>query len=547
MQPVAPVGRWGTHDHGLDPRTRAFAQAQLGPAAPAPPPGSVPITPSRLGAAASLVPGIRIEIDDDIRARSSRGMSYADLLAWRRTDGEPQRAVDAVAFPTDHEQALAVVQACAREGVVVVPVGGGTSVTGAIDAGRIDDSTSASDRRAVLAVSTAAMRALLDLDTESGIATVQAGITGPELEAALDGFTLGHFPQSWERASIGGYIAARSSGQSSGGYGRIEDMLVGAELATPIGSWKVGGYPMASSGPDLRHLVLGSEGSLGVITTAQLRVRPASSVREYAAAIVPSGSAGGFGSGIDIARVLARSPLRPSVLRVSDPAETEALLTMSAPGGVAGKAFDAYLRVRRARPGSLIILGWEGDDGSMFATARADARGAVADAGGVWLGAGPGRSWARGRFNGAYLRDDLMDAGYLVETFETVTRWSDLAPLHARVSRTAREQLGANSYVMAHISHTYDTGASVYFTVLAGGWSDPQRDIARWQECKRAITQAIVDAGGALSHHHGIGRDHAPWLPGQLGPVGLEVLRGIKASVDPSGVMNPGVLIGEGQ
>lgn len=539
MDAQAPVGRWGVDAGELDERTRAFVVQRLGAPQIAPPAQMPAIAPARVpGAAwADIAPGVVIETDDATRARHSRGMSYLDLLTWRMGSGAFS-AVDAVAFPHNHNDVLALVQGCSREGVVVVPVGGGTSVTGGIT--HNDDT---SDARPVLAVSMAQMSALEDFDTESGIATVQAGITGPQLEQALDGYTLGHFPQSWERASIGGYIAARSSGQSSGGYGRIEDMLVAATLATPIGTWQVGGYPAASTGPDMRHVVLGSEGTLGVITSAQVRVRPAPTVREYAAAVLPLGSADdGFLPAMHLARTLTRSPLRPTIMRVSDAAETQALLTMSTPTGIAGTLFSTYLRARRALPGALVIFGWEGTDASVVASARAFARSVMGDAGGVWLGAGPGRSWERGRFHGPHLRDALMDAGYLVETFETVARWSVLPHLHARLTEAAREALGEHSYVMAHISHTYETGASVYFTVLAGGWADPQTAASNWHQAKTAITAVLVDAGGALSHHHGIGRDHAPWLAEYLGPVGTVALRALQASIDPHQVMNPGVL-----
>jgi len=539
-----PVGRWGSDELGLDPRTRAFALAHLGPASPAPAPRPRTPRPTRVGADRwqALFPGIDIRLDDETRLRHSRGMSYLDLLFWRTAAGNGGvPAVDAVAFPADHEQALTLVQTCSREGIACVPVGGGTSVTGGITLAG-EESTDA-HQTPVLAISLTRMDALVAFDAESAIATVQAGMTGPALEAALDGYTLGHFPQSWERASIGGFIAARSSGQSSGGYGRIEDMLIGAELATPVGSWRVGGYPAASRGPDLRQLVLGSEGTLGIITSAEVRVRPAPSIREYAAALVPS-PAGGFDPGIDIARTLTRSALRPTVLRVCDPSETDALLTMSAPTGLVGRAFDAYVRMRRARPGCLVILGWEGTDPATVAAARAFARGTLGDAGGVWLGGGPGRSWERGRFHGPYLRDQLMDVGYLVETFETVIRWSQLPRLHRELTSVAREAIGPRSYVMAHISHTYDTAASVYFTVLAGGWSDPHDAAGRWQDAKARITESIVAGGGGLSHHHGVGRDHAGFLGDQIGPIGMQAMAAVKASLDPANIMNPGALLG---
>ena len=526
-------GRWGAQheSEALDARTRDFARQVLGEPVPAPRPTMQAVRASRWshGDLERLFPGVNGSVDESERARYSRGMSYLDFLAWR--SGEVLDAPDAVLFPDDHDQVLSILQACSREGVVVVPVGGGTSVTGAI--------TRDGSQAPAIAISTRQLNQILDVDVESGIAHVGSGVTGPQLESHLvdTGWTLGHFPQSWEQASIGGFIAARSSGQSSSGYGRIEDMLLGARVATPVGTWDVGGFPAASSGPDLRHLILGSEGTLGVVTSAQLRVRPRPTIREYAAAVVP----GDFGRAIEALRHLAQSPMRPTVVRASDTAETDALLTMSMPRGALGRAFSAYLKVRSALPGSLLILGWEGTRASDVAAARARTREVLAGA--VWLGGRPGRSWERGRFHGPYLRDALMDQGYLVETFETVTRWSNVASLHQAVQQAAQSALGERSYVMAHISHSYDTGASLYFTVLAGGWSDPLESASRWRAAKVEITEAIVSGGGAVSHHHGVGRDHRAWLPEQVGAIGMDVLRSVKTALDPRGIMNPGALL----
>ena len=530
----SPPGRWGPPGHephvGLDPRTRAFAREHLGEPSRAPAPHARTLLPSRFTNAelGRLFPGLDVGVDDPERARHARGMSYADMLEWRSA-GDPMSAPDAVVFPRTHDEVVEVLRTCASEGIAVVPVGGATSVTGAI--------TASADARSIV-VSTRSLDRLLDVDAVSGIAHVESGITGPVLEPQLaqTGWTLGHFPQSWERASIGGYIAARSSGQASSGYGRIEDMLLGARVATPVGTWDVGGFPAASSGPDLRHLVLGSEGTLGVITSAHLRLRLRPTIRRYAAAMIP----GPFACAVSVVRELTRSPMRPTVLRASDEPETAALITMSRRPGLLGAAVDAYLRMRGGVPGSLIILGWEGTDRDVVDAAREFARGVLRDA--IWLGAAPGRSWERGRFHGPYLRDDLMDEGYLVETFETVTSWSALASLHEAVRSVAHEAVGPRSYVMAHISHTYDTGASLYFTVLAGGWSRPEESARRWREAKTRITDAIVAAGGAVSHHHGVGRDHRDWLPQQIGPLGIDVLRAVKRAVDPNDIMNPGAV-----
>ena len=534
-----PLGRWGARGHGLDSRTADFARTHLGDPQAVPAPQPRDLRPSRLSVeeCRRLFAAVETTIDDRMRVEHARGMSYADLLTWRSREGAIA-APDAVVFPADHEEALAVVRTCSREGFAVVPFGGGTSVTGGVN------TPQESRFAAVVAVSTMLLdrvRAdrIVDVDEVSGIAHVGAGITGPMLEEQLAplGWTLGHFPQSWQRASIGGFIAARSSGQASSGYGRIEDMLISARLATPVGTWEVGGFPAASTGPDLRHLVLGSEGTLGVITSARLRLRRRPRIRQFAAALIP----GGFEQAAARIRTLARSPLRPAVMRASDAHETAALLTMSMPSGVFGVVAGSYLRLRRALPGSLVICGWEGDRESQVAAARAEAKDAMDGA--VWLGSGPGRSWERGRFHGPFLRDALMDQGYLVETFETVTSWTNIEHLHARVATTAKSHLGGNSYVMAHISHTYDTGASLYFTVLAGGWTDPAESARRWEFAKVAILDTILDQGGAISHHHGVGRDHRAWLPHQIGDIGMQVLQSVKASVDPNRVMNPGALV----
>lgn len=536
MRSTAPLGRWGDLDHdrrGLSERTRAFVESHLGPPSPAPVP-QTPVLPDPLLSAsdlAALFPGLDADPSPQARAGLARGMSYLDLLAWR-SSAPLADLPDAVLRPRDHEQAAAILRTCSREGIVAVAVGGGTSVTGGITPTGVD--------RPVVVVSTERLDGVDDMDEVSGIATVHAGITGPQLAQALPAWTLGHFPQSWQRASIGGFIAARSSGQASGGYGRIEDMLIGATVATPVGAWQVGGFPAASIGPDLRHLILGSEGTLGVITRAQLRLRPAPSVVDFAAAMIP----GGFDAGAAVVRELTRSLLRPSILRLSDPSESAAMLAMSGPGGLVGSAFDSYLRVRGAADGCLLILGWEATREEQVQQARSFAFELLADAGAVRLGAAPGRAWAKGRFHGPYFRDELLDLGYLVETFETVTSWANLPSVHRTVSAAAKQLLGEHSYVMAHISHSYDTGASLYFTVLAGGWSDPDECAVRWRGIKERITDVIVDEHAAVSHHHGVGRDHAPWLERHIGAVGVDVLRAVKQTVDPANVLNPGAVIG---
>jgi len=284
---------------------------------------------------------------------------------------------------------------------------------------------------------------------------------------------------------------------------------------------------------------LGSEGALGIVTSADLRVRAFPTFREYSAAIVP----GDFSAAANVVRALTRSPLRPTIVRASDEAETRALLTMSGPGGVLGGAFSMYMRMRRALPGSLIILGWESESATTLGAMRAFARERLADAGAVSIGGRPGRSWVASRFLGPYQRDAMMDAGYLVETFETVVVWSAIDDTHHSLADVVRAQLGDDSYVMAHISHSYEVGASLYFTVLAGARSDPRASMDRWRSAKAAIMDALAECGAAVSHHHGVGRDHRDFLPAAIGPVGEDVLRAVKTTLDPGWIMNPGALV----
>ncbi|MFM8774972.1 MAG: FAD-binding oxidoreductase, partial [Actinomycetota bacterium] len=417
--------------------------------------------------------------------------------------------------------------------IAVVPLGGGTSVVGGLRAGRPH-----------IALSLRRMNALVDLDTTSAIAHVEPGITGPRLEALLAarGFTLGHLPQSWQRASIGGYVATRSSGQASTGYGRSDDMVESLTVATPAGSLDLGRGPASAAGPDLRELFVGSEGSLGVITRVGLRVRRLPEERIYEGVLLPD-----FAAGREAFREAAQSRATADVMRLSDADETRTTLLMSAPGGVVGAALERYLRVRGidADRASLAILGWEGVDRDTTRDRRSATWRVLKRHGAVSLGRRAGQSWRQHRFEGPFLRDALMDAGYLVETVETATSWSCLPALHDAVHAALTNALGPRPgpYVMSHVSHVYETGASLYTTVIAvADQSDP---VGQWARAKRAVGDAIAAEGATITHHHAVGRDHAPWLEGEIGPLGIDVLRSVKDRVDPEGVMNPGNLLPE--
>ncbi len=457
-------------------------------------------------------------VDDEARVRHTRGKSTPDLLRMRAGDADD--APDVVARPADHDQVTAVVEWCSEHAVALVPFGGGTSVVGGLVARR-------DGYAGVVALDLRRLNRLLDVDLESGTVVLEAGLLGPEAEALLTehGLTLGHFPQSFEYASIGGFAATRSSGQASSGYGRFDALVLGLRVATPIGTLDLGSAPANAAGPDLRELVLGSEGAFGVITSVRVRVRPRPAVKAYEAWRFPS-----FVEGAAALRDLGRCGNPPTVLRLSD--ESETALNLARPSEVGADSTG----------GCLMITGFEGDGREVNAhkVATADRLRAL---GGESLGEQAGEAWAAGRFHGPYLRDSLLDVGVLVETLETATFWSNLQALYDGVRGALEKSLteqGTPPLVLCHISHVYENGASLYFTVAAKQTGQP---IEQWTAAKAAASDAMIAAGATITHHHAVGRDHKPWLAEEIGPVGVEVLRAVKSRIDPAGVLNPGVLI----
>ena len=449
-----------------------------------------------------------------------RGKSYLDLLAQRA--GECEDAPDAIVAPADHDQALAVVQACAEAGVAVVPFGGGTSVVGGLEPDR-------GPFAALVSLDLARMDRLISVDARSLTAVLEPGIRLPEADRALaaHGLTLGHVPQSYEWATVGGCVATRSAGQTSTGHGRIDEKLVGVRCATPLGELATLEVPATAAGPSLRQVVAGSEGALGVITRAALRVHPLAETQRFEGWFAP-----GFEAGCDALRQLEQGGAAPDVARLSDEDETRYTLALAGTGAVARATIRARLR---GAPGCLLVVGGRARPDAVARRRRAAAR-LLRGAGAKFMGEGPGRAWAASRFGGPHLRDDLLDRGVMVETLETATSWSNLGTLHDAV-RAALPGL----LVGCHVSHLYPTGASLYFTAL--GRRDIEDPVAQWRAAKTAATDAIVAAGGTITHHHAVGRDHVPWLEPEIGGLGVELLRAVKERCDPAGVMNPGKLL----
>lgn len=534
---------WGVdgHDAPLSAGAQALLSARIGPL----PSGhrdpvaldDVRLPEAALPAAArerlvAAVGGEHVRDDRLARVTHAAGRGYHDLVRLRA--GVLDVAPDAVVYPGSASEVAAVLAVCAELGVAVVPFGGGTSVVGGVEPLR-------GSLSAVVALDLARLDRLLAVDPVSLVATVQPGMTGPVLEEALaeHGLTLGHFPQSFEYATVGGWVATRSAGQASTGYGRIDELVLALRVATPSGEIATRAVPASAAGPRLRELLVGSEGTLGVIVEATLRVRPRPTVRRYEAFSLPS-----YAAGTDAFRALVQEGAAPDVARLSDPVETQVSFALSGGDGLATRALTTYLRARGHGDGCLAIAGWAGTDEAAVRRRRTASARVLKRHGALALGTPIGHAWEHGRFHAPYLRDELLAHGVMVETLETATTWDRLLALHDAVAAAldgALRARGTPPIVMSHVSHVYRAGASLYFTFVAR--QQAGAELEQWHAAKAAASDAILAGGGTITHHHAVGRDHAPWLPAEIGALGVDLLRAAKATLDPAGIMNPGKLV----
>ncbi len=472
-----------------------------------------------------------VSVEHRDRVEHAAGKGYPDLIRLR--EGLPDGAPDAVVRPAGHDQIRAILDLCERRSIAVVPFGGGTSVVGGL-------APLSGEHAGVISLDMGRMGAVLTLDRDSRTVTVQGGMRAPALESYLSarGLTLGHFPQSFEYVSLGGCAATRSAGQSSTGYGAIAEMVLGMRFAAPAADIELAAMPATAAGPDLRELIVGSEGTLGVISELSLRVRSAPVSRRYEGVFFED-----FAAGTHALRMLSREHVLPDVARLSDEQETRLSLALAGDGGLKGRLGRAYIGARGMAEGCIAILGFEGSDADA-SFRRSRAMSLLRREGALPVGASPGRAWLHGRFEGPYLRDDLLTHGVMVETLETATPWSNVARLHGEVADAIAGTLGSRgtpALVMCHVSHVYESGCSLYFTFLAR--QREGSEIAQWREVKRAACEAIVQGGGTITHHHAVGRDHAEWMQREISAGGVQALRALKSDLDPAGIMNPGKLL----
>lgn len=470
-----------------------------------------------------------VQTDAVQRLLHARGQSLPDWVALR--SGEIDSFPDGVAYPENREDIQALLKLAGKELIHLIPYGGGTSVVGHINP--------LPDGGPVVTLDMSRIDKLENIDEKSRLATFGAGVRGPLLESQLQslGFTLGHFPQSFELSTLGGWLATRSCGQQSYYYGRIEDLFAGGIVETPSGTLDLPNLPASAAGPDLRQLVLGSEGRLGVITQATVRIQPVPESEALYGVILHD-----WESGVEALRRLAQERAPISMARLSNSLETETTLRLSGKDKLAGWAKRGMGALGYGEERCLLILGTTGSFRAVRQALR-QAKSILRANGGLFTGQTIGKLWRKSRFLTPYLRNSLWEAGYAIDTLETSLPWSQILPASKEILAKmgeALEPLDERAVVFSHLSHIYPDGASIYTTYLFRRSRDPHETLERWRRLKSAATQVILVEHGTISHQHGVGLDHAPYLEAEKSKLGITLMQEISRSLDPSGLMNPG-------
>ena len=475
-----------------------------------------------------------VSVDNEVRLRHARGQSFPDWIAMH--GGDFGAFPDGVAHPQSTADVETLLKLASEYDLIVIPFGGGTSVAGHINPQK--------GSRPVLTIAMSRMDQLIDLDIESQIATFGAGTQGPAVEAQLNahGYRLGHYPQSWELSTLGGWIAARSSGQQSLGYGRIEQMFAGGTLVTPLGVLNIADIPASAAGPDLREMMMGTEGRAGIFTEVKMRVQSQPEEELFKVVFLPNWEAGK-----EVLRQAVQKNIRLSMLRLSNAVETDAHLHLgTTPSQFL--AINTYLKARGLGSQKVMLTYGLSGDKAQNALALTQFKNLLKQHGGISgkLANLMGKIWSHGRFKFPYLRGTLWEKGIMVDTFETATNWynidEQMQQMQAAV-QTALADEGEAVMAFTHISHVYKQGASLYTTYFFRAAQDHASTLSRWQKIKHAASLSLTNGTATISHQHGVGRDHAPYLTAEKGKLGIQVTRDMLKSLDPEQRMNPGVLI----
>lgn len=522
---------WGSTDihYPFPASAEAFLQARIGPGRPA-----AGITKEQ---ALGLAPRSRlpthpaVHTEPEIRLVHACGQSLPDWVAVH--SGINLVFPDGVGFPENDVEIRDFYSYARSCSAAVIPYGGGTSVVGHIN-------PVASDQP-VLTLDLSRMNRLLEFDEVSRLAVFEAGVSGPEIESQLNrlGFTLGHFPQSFELSTLGGWIATRSSGQQSYYYGRIEDLFAGGHVETPCGALELPAFPASAAGPDLRQVLLGSEGRLGIITRAVVRVRRVPAWERFYGIFFPCWEAG-----VNAVRRIAQEAVSVSMVRLSNPQETETTLALSGKDRLVSWANRGLSIVGYRDQRCLLVLGITGET-DRHSEARSQAYRIARWNSGLPTGEIIGKIWKKSRFLTPYLRNTLWEHGYAVDTLETALPWKQIQDASQAIPlaiESALVDMGERAWVFAHLSHVYGDGASIYVTYVFRRTPDPDETVERWLTMKSAASRAILRFGGTISHQHGVGSDHAPYLEAEKGRLGMDLLRRAASLYDPDQMLNPGKL-----
>ncbi|MBU2955981.1 FAD-binding oxidoreductase [Marinobacter sp. F3R08] len=473
-----------------------------------------------------------IETGPEERVRHARGQSLADWLAMR--SGEFGMFPDGVAYPTNNDEVRTLLRWAAEQNIHLIPYGGGTSVAGHINP--VDKG------QPVLTVDMGRMNRLQDLDRESQIATFGAGTPGPLVESQLraHGYTLGHFPQSFELSTIGGWVASRSSGQQSLRYGRIEQLFAGGRVETLQGTLTLPTIPASSAGPDIREMILGSEGRLGLITEVKVRVTPLPKHESFHVVFFPD-----WESARTASRQLVQNRTQLSMLRLSNAVETETQLALAGHPRLISM-LESFLSLRGAGDGKCMMTFGVTGTRNQTRSALKEARNICKSNNGVYTGTRLGDKWAAKRFTMPYLREALWQMGYAVDTLETATDWDNVDHLLNLIETNLQESLAdrqEHTHVFTHLSHFYSQGCSIYTTYVFRVGPSYEETLARWQKLKTSTSELIVNNRGTISHQHGVGKDHAPFLPVEKGELGMLAIRSLCDTFDPDAILNPETLL----
>ncbi|SQD79890.1 FAD-binding oxidoreductase [Moritella yayanosii] len=531
---------WGDEANKLDlpSSADAFLLAKIG--------STTPLIDAKLEDVINQVPESRLpnhrlfDRDPEGRIRHARGQSLPDWLAMR--SGDFEYFPDGVAFPENSDDLVELLSVCQQHHILVIPYGGGTSVAGHINP--------FASEQAILTVDMGRMNRLIALDTDSQIATFGAGTPGPQVESQLraQGYTLGHFPQSFELSTIGGWVVTRSSGQQSLRYGRIEELFAGGEVITPVGRLDIPTFPASAAGPDIKALLMGSEGRIGILSEVKVRVRKLAAQENFYVTFFPS-----WQQAKDAAKTLVQADIQLSMLRLSNAIETETQLAL------AGHAkqialLEKALAIFGTKEGKCMMT--FGLTGTKFQcrSALKQLKKITKAHKGLYTGSFMGNKWAEKRFTMPYFREALWQKGYVVDTLETATDWQNVDNLIAKIETNLRTVLTQDAstgttagtpqlHVFTHLSHFYPQGSSIYTTYIFKAGEDYQQTLAQWAKLKHTTSEIIVNNKGTISHQHGVGKDHQPYLITEKGALTIKAIQSLCDTFDPQQIMNPHCLL----